>query len=615
MNSSRTPEPSCTVVPNPRTASPFRVQFAMMPLDPHAAILQPVVGQTDVASSASAIDRNGDPIQGAASVLVADVLEIGLVDTWCESNDSTCQGPYHPHIVIRGEDGTSRRSFIVDDLKPEDEAPLRSLASQSANNFVRGRISDVLWVRYKSHQDAHAAIDALVAAAGTFTGEERWPEMVSLLGRAGGLIVETNARNKLPVLLNAVEDAGRRVLAGRYDFGFGRLAEMVRLVVVATVWGKREFGETVADRWIGTLAFLAERHAHDPHHGQNAFHELQMWLGRWGRQPEQRAIQQRIVDQMLAIAEGQPKALAPSTLQSALSRALAFGLSGHVERVRLRLSEAIRAAVPEFQMISGSAQIPAEAIKELEHLVENSSDLSLAVRHLAVLPGLLDVALDDFRSAAEQRLEEQVFWRFARTVHYDDGKVTFSGLNDAAKTNESLALFASFHEVFVEGLLGHFLRGTHERLRDNTMYEALAGWPHLAAVRQPLLARASERFAHNDFVSSGVLVTTLYEAVLRDLLRAGGYSALKTDPSGIMSDETLNSLLQSKPAREALGESHVWFVEHVLCRPHLGPNMRNAIAHGTATTETLTPTRVLLVWLFLIRLTSLTWAPKEAQPS
>lgn len=584
-----------------------------MPLNPHAAILQPVAGQTDVASSASAIDRDGDPIHGVAPGLVADVLEVGLVDSWRVSEESTYAGPYRPHVVLHGEDGSSRRSFIVADLKPEDEAPLRSLASQSGNDFVRGRIFDVLWVRYRNHQDAHAAIDALVAAAGTFTGnKERWPEMVSLLGRAATLIVETNARTKMPAMLDALENAGQRILAGRYDFGFGRLAEMVRLVVIAASWGKQEFGEARADRWSGTLGFLAERHAHDPHHGQNAPHELQAWLGRSGRQPQQRAVQERMVDELLAIARGQPKGIAPSTLQTALTRALVFGLSGHVEKVRLRLSEAIRAAVPEFQAISGSARIPADAIEELERLVENSSNPSVAVRQLAVLPGLLEVPLDDFRHAAEQRLKEQLFWRFARSVHYHDGKVTFSGGNDEAKTNESLALFASFHQVFVEALLGHFLRLTHERLRDDTMFDALAGWPHLAAVRQPLLARASERFAKSDFVSSGVLVTTLYEAVLRDLLRAGGYSALKTDASGIMADETLNSLLQNSPARDILGEGHVWFVEHVLCRPHLGPNMRNAIAHGTATTETLTPTRVLLVWLFLIRVTSLTWAPPAA---
>lgn len=587
-------------------------RLSAMATDQHEPILQPVAGQTDAASSASAVDRDGDPIHEVAPALVADVLEVGLVDSWRVNEESTFPGPYRPHVVLHGEDGSSRRSFIVEDLKPEDEVPLRSLAVQSANNFVRGRIFDVLWVRYGNHQDAHAAIDALMAAAATFTGEKRWPEMVSLLGRAATLIVKTNARTKLSALLDALEDAGQRVLAGCYDFGFGRLAEMVRLVVIAASWGKQEFGEARADRWIGTLGFLAEQHAHDHHHGQNAFHELQAWQGRWGRQPQQRAIQERMVDELQAIASGQPRSIAPSTLQTALSRALAFGLSGHVEEVRLRLSEAIRAAVPEFQTISGSAKIPADAIEELERLVENSPNPSVAVRQLAVLPGLLEVPLDDFRNAAEQRLKDQLFWRFARSIHYHDGKVTFSGRNDEAKTNESLALFASFHQAFVEALLGHFLRLTHERFRDDTMFEALAGWPHLAAVRQPLLARASERFARSDFVSSGVLVTTLYEAVLRDLLRAGGYSALKTDTSGIMADETLNSLLQNLRTKDILGEGHVWFVEHVLCRAHLGPNMRNAIAHGTATTEALTPTRVLLAWLLLVRVTTLTWTSPAA---
>lgn len=583
-----------------------------MSTDPHAPILQPVTGQTDVASSASIIDRDGDPILGVAPGLVADVLEVGLVDTWRVNDDGPFKGPYRPHVVIHGEDGSSRRSFIVEDLKPEDESPLRSLAATSANEFVRARLLDVLWVRYRNHQDAHAAIDALLAAAATFSGEKRWPEMVSLLGRAATLMVETNARDKVSPLLNALEDAGLRILAGRFDFGFARLAAMVRLTVVEAAWGKREFGGPRADRWIGTLGFLAEFHAPDTHHGQNIFYEQQAWLARWGKPAEQRAVQERMVDELLAIGSGQAKSVAPSTLQTALGRALAFGLGTRVEKARLRLSEAIRAAVPEFKAISGSATIPPEALDEVERLVAGGPDPSAVVRQLAVLPGLLEVPIDDFRTYAQRRLNEQLFWRFARSVHYQDGKLTFSGRNDDAKMSESLALSTSFHQIFVEALLGHFLRLAHENFRDDTLYDALAAWPHLSAARQPLLARASERFAKSDFVSSGVLVTTLYEAVLRDLLRAGGYSALKTDASGIMADETLNSLLQNSPAKEVLGEGHVWFLEHVLCRPHLGPNMRNAIAHGTATIETLTPTRVLLVWVFLVRVTCLTWAPEAS---
>ena len=47
----------------------------------------------------------------------------------------------------------------------------------------------------------------------------------------------------------------------------------------------------------------------------------------------------------------------------------------------------------------------------------------------------------------------------------------------------------------------------------------------------------------------------------------------------------------------------MWFVEFLLCTPNLGPNLRNEVAHGNATQGELSPARILLVWLFIIRLT------------
>src|SRR5262249_58567122 len=38
------------------------------------------------------------------------------------------------------------------------------------------------------------------------------------------------------------------------------------------------------------------------------------------------------------------------------------------------------------------------------------------------------------------------------------------------------------------------------------------------------------------------------------------------------------------------------------CKPRLGWNVRNEVAHGTVKPDALTPTRVLLVWLLLTRI-------------
>ncbi len=52
-----------------------------------------------------------------------------------------------------------------------------------------------------------------------------------------------------------------------------------------------------------------------------------------------------------------------------------------------------------------------------------------------------------------------------------------------------------------------------------------------------------------------------------------------------------------------LGRAHCKLVEYVLCDPELGWNLRNEVAHGTVRADALTPTRVLLAWLLVVRLT------------
>ena len=44
-------------------------------------------------------------------------------------------------------------------------------------------------------------------------------------------------------------------------------------------------------------------------------------------------------------------------------------------------------------------------------------------------------------------------------------------------------------------------------------------------------------------------------------------------------------------------------VTHVLGDPEHGMNLRNDVGHGTAHPGALTPERVLLIWLFMVRLT------------
>ena len=264
----------------------------------------------------------------------------------------------------------------------------------------------------------------------------------------------------------------------------------------------------------------------------------------------------------------------------------------------------IKSAIPSFRQVSETLQVSPPLVALLDELIAVASSSSAAVRQLAVFPGLLEVDVASLRTSTIEALQDSPLIALLPSVQYHvDGKVTHRADGFEGNIDRMVALQIGSHLALCEWLLGRFLAKTLERFEPRTLLDSLAEWPHLAPHRAVLLAIASERFAGGDWVSSGFIVVTLYEAVLRDLLRAGGYSALKVEPGGLQMDETLNSLLRSDAARNVLGAEHCDLVDHVLCEPQLGWNLRNEVAHGTVHAGALTPTRVLLVWLFLIRVT------------
>jgi hypothetical protein len=78
-------------------------------------------------------------------------------------------------------------------------------------------------------------------------------------------------------------------------------------------------------------------------------------------------------------------------------------------------------------------------------------------------------------------------------------------------------------------------------------------------------------------------------------------------------DESLNSLLRAEQTRRVLGTSHCDLVTYALVDPALGWNLRNEVAHGTVRPDALTATRVLLTWLFVVRLTCFVVRPTSGQ--
>lgn len=560
----------------------------------------------DLIALAGALNREGPPFEGGATVTwVVDVLEVAPRATWRGVLDRNVKENSDPFVALWRrfeEDGTGFRSFEPGDLPDDAEAPLRALASASTNHAVAARVFDVLWVRFKKHEDAGAAIERYLALQATLGGEEGWSTLVQIVGRLATLVVMRKDQSRLADVLSAFEDAGAKILGGRYNFGFGRLADTLLATTFSQKWARPSL-EPHADRWVGTLLLLAATYEPDHHHGLDLLEVAAAWLGRLGRSAERERARRMMVEWLIAIARASPGGLSAMHLERATALASEFGIKDLVATCRQLMPESIRAATAEMRPITGTVTLPFELRNQLDELLAHAPTLPSAIRHLALLPGLLDLPVEQVEESAAASLKESTFLALVKSVQYRDGKISFQADTPEAKLRESVGRAAGFHLLLVELALRYFLQRSFDLFVESTIFESLAEWPLLGAKQASVLVVASQRFAARDWVSAGFIIATTFEAVIRSLMRASGYHALKGDGSGVLMDETLPSLLQQGAVRSALGKNFIWFAEHVFCRPDIGLNLRNEVAHGNIEAGDLTPPRVLLMWLFLVRVT------------
>jgi hypothetical protein len=552
------------------------------------------------------LGRDGPALPGdVPPALLADILQLGEPENWTRTlgRGQTSEALFLPFCIAQKDDGKQYRSFLPEDLKSEDEARLRTLATASKNPIVRTRLHEVLWTRFSRHEDALAAIEARLAAAPLHDAEGDWPGLVKNLGRLTTLALAFNAKSQLGQLIQTLDKAAETLTKCSRPYAFPVLADMVCHTLLDRKAGREAFTKERGSRWSTLLAEIAERFRADSQHGHDALVVLQAWHAKWSETSDAVRVRRRVVQQLAEVAAADASK-ATYFLQRALQFALDHGLKDLGESMRLRLSEAIKAAIPQFQMISGQFNLPPELVAQVDRCLQEGPTLSLAIRQLATLPGLLEVDVAQLETHARQDLKSSPMRALMPAEHFHpDGKVTYRSNDFEGNVERQVGTLVGFHLVVVEALLRHFIGQALVQFEDDTLLGSLPDWPHLLPNRRALLTRASERFAKRDWVSAGFILVTVYEAVLRDLLRAGGYSALKVDPGGTQMDEPLNSLLRAEGTRRVLGAGHCDLVTYALAEPAMGWNLRNEVAHGTVHADALTPSRVLLVWLMVVRLT------------
>ncbi len=557
-----------------------------------------------VADIGRALDPKGDDfVDGLSSARLAALLQIGQTAPWSQpaGKGKGGVGLFSPMCTVPKEDGQVYRSLLPEDLAPEEEGPIRAQVEQSGHSLVRAHLSEVLWVRFRRFPDAATAISARFDAARQADAERYWPGIVKNLGRLTTLLLRLNQRERLPALIISLDYARVKLTQCSLPFSFLELANMVRCTLLARPEGRESFSPARAAQWQLDLRLTVDRYLDDPRHEIDAMDALREWMLVWGRDGVP-VVEAQVVNTLRKYAKAGSPSVAPLHLQRALHLALEYKLSqADQQKTKLELVESIKSAVPHFRKHTMDIPLPPDLVASINEIANGPINVSEAVRQLACFPGLLDVDKSLVRSMAVQTLAEAPFTARLTSVRYGGGKVVNQASTYQENVEQQLGRLIEAQFAIVIGLLHNWLKEVNGRIEDRSLLDSLGQWPILNPNRRTFLAYASHRFAQQDWTGSGFVVATQFEGLLRDQLRALGYSAIK-DADGVQMDETLNSLLRTEAALQLLGSEFRAAAEFILCDPAFGWNLRNEIAHGTVRPSMFSAERVLIVWLLVVRL-------------
>jgi hypothetical protein len=124
---------------------------------------------------------------------------------------------------------------------------------------------------------------------------------------------------------------------------------------------------------------------------------------------------------------------------------------------------------------------------------------------------------------------------------------------------------------------------------------------HVNAVAQGLYAGYQR-----DFVAALHILLPQFENVVRAVLKSAGANTTKTEIDGITMEVGLSSLIDRPQMVPTFGENLTFGIRALMCS-QVGPNFRNDIAHGLATSTSCHTLVGLYTWWFIFKMVFTQW--------
>lgn len=568
--------------------------------------------QAFLAAARNAIEQ-GRAEHGKVLWLLADACSMML-------SPSSPNEPFKPFAVFH-----DRRSVIPDDLLDTDITFFAEIVDAVNENWLRARLSDLLWLKIKPRNTAFAlkAIDAyrclpLNTDSWIRGGCECWRRAISLAwmlkGGAGDRLQQMEA-----TIVTAFDAAKR-------DDGFLGLW-------LADLLKSNGLGQAHRANVARRLEALAREFdgEGDLHRAREYFSAAAEWF---------RAIsdEAKAVEMTVAVAEGWVKEAAARTASESPSHMVAascyenaiqtyrtvprnerstYRVDERIAELRTHLNDSGERVLGEMQLI----QTPGV---DITPLIENARKSVTGKSTQHALLAFVNL----YRGANAKELRDSVLRRmrhyplqslFAATVISRDGRVIAKkpamSLGAELTEDDEIAIRAEmirdygiWVSIMVRGSIWPALEMLllEHRLREVDFIALARNSPIVPKDRAGLFGKALFAGYERDFITALHLLTPQIEHLVRVHLKQAGAKTTNIDKDGIQNENGMSNLFGLPEAVQVFGEDLTFELNSLFCDA-FGPNLRNELAHGLLNEDGCNSPFAIYAWWLALRLTVNTW--------
>ncbi len=512
--------------------------------------------------------------------------------------------PFGPMVEMRG-----KRSMVPDDLSDKQLDELEELTAENLPPAMMALFCDVLWIRRKDHVRAREAIAAyLMCARNGYV--EHWPTASDCAHRAAKIAAELGrnaderetVRNELITMFDEAAASPSNDEKRFWPYALAKVlicecrdVDYLKISNTCCVLGSAMRDVDTKDKYFRVSADAITR-ANLP----NERREIYRLIGQtW----EDSANELRAVENPNGM-------LIADRLKKAVDAYREAGERDRAEQLVKELQQANKLTIGQMKTFT----VRKDVTKYFQMVEKAMADKSGNDIVNAFVRLHKPASYTEAYKTAMAEIERPRLQKFIPcTTLVQEGNIVSrtSGdpaANDVAVVKELVDIYVSIHPV-----LGPLL----DHARAIILEDAARAWVpaieqiinqsvFVAEERRDIWHRAITAGIDGDLLLFTHLVIPQVEHSVRILVSklGGKTTALR---SGLMNERDLNTLLvekdEGKDAYTALGDDITWELRALLVEK-AGPNLRNRVCHGLATTRECTgATAVYLLWLTLYILT------------